>query len=137
MSAYEWTTALSVGEADIDDDHREMFRLLHALEDADLSENGLTDIIRRLESYAEHHFAREEALMRRHAYPDIEAHISLHRRFIEWMEAIKKAYGRSVESPFEIGETVNEFLGKWLVDHVQNADMLYRDFIAARKQDKA
>lgn len=133
MSTYSWSPDLSVGQPDIDDDHREMFRLLHELETADASAVPLSDIIHRLELYSTHHFAREEALMRRFHYPDYDDHIRRHKLFVEWLDAVKHAYDRSLESTFEIAATVNEFLGRWMVEHVLHEDMRYRDHILAQR----
>lgn len=129
MSDYEWTPDLSVGDAAIDQDHRELFRLFHKLETADVSEGLLSEILGRLEGYAQSHFAREEELLRRVNYPHFDEHVKGHRLFIEWLEAVKSTYARSAETPFEIGETVNRFLGEWLIHHVRHEDMLYRDFL--------
>lgn len=133
MSSYEWRPELSVGEPEIDDEHKELFRLLHRLETADVSESVLSDIIDRLEHYTRDHFAHEEALMRRWAYPGYDDHVKRHRLFVEWLHAVKMSYERSVETAFEIGATVNDFLGRWLVEHVQTEDMRYRDHILASR----
>lgn len=129
MSTYEWRPDLSVGEADIDSEHRELFRLQQRLASADAAEEVLPDILRQLEEYARTHFTHEEALMRRCGYPGYEEHVKRHRLFVEWLNAVKTAYGRSIETPFEIGATVNDFLGRWLVEHIQREDMRYRDHI--------
>lgn len=137
MSTYEWRPEMSVGEPDIDAEHQELFRLLHRLEKADVAEAVLSDIITHLEHYARDHFAHEEALMRRVAYPGYDEHVKRHRLFTEWLNAVKMSYERSVESAFEIGETVNDFLGRWLVEHVQTEDMRYRDHILRNRAAKA
>ncbi|WP_029009677.1 bacteriohemerythrin [Azospirillum halopraeferens] len=137
MSTYEWRPDMSVGVPDIDAEHRELFRLLHTLEQADVAENVLSDIIARLEHYARDHFAHEEELMRRTGYPGYEEHVQRHRLFVEWLNAVKMSYERSVESSFEIGETVNAFLGRWLDEHVRTEDMRYRDHIAQMRANKA
>ncbi|MGQ9367949.1 bacteriohemerythrin [Azospirillum sp. ST 5-10] len=136
MSTYEWRPELSVGAPDIDAEHQELFRLLHRLEAADVSEAVLSDIIDHLEHYARDHFAHEEALMRRWAYPGLDDHMRRHRLFAEWLNAVKMAYERSAETPFEIGATVNDFLGRWLVEHVQTEDMRYRDHILRSRADR-
>lgn len=132
MTRTEWTPDLSVGDPAIDRDHQELFRLVHRLESADVSEGLLSEILGRLEDYARHHFAREEALLRQVGYPALEEHAKGHRLFIEWLDAVRRSYERSVESPFEIGETVNRFLSDWLTHHVRHEDMLYRDHIGHR-----
>ncbi len=131
MTAPAWSPALSVGHPEIDKEHQQLFALVDRIDRADLSESLLSEAIGQLEHYTKTHFAREEALMMRAGYPHLEAHMAKHALFVEWLSAIKHAYQRSAESPFEIGETVNRFLGEWLVDHVQTEDMRYRDYIAA------
>lgn len=132
MSKTEWTPDLSVGDAAIDRDHQDLFRLVGDLQSADPSESLLGDAIARLEDYARHHFAREEAMLQQAGYPALQEHIKGHRLFIEWLDAVKGTYRRSVESPFEISETVNQFLAEWLLHHVREEDMAYRDHIRDR-----
>ncbi|MGC2857455.1 bacteriohemerythrin [Novispirillum sp. DQ9] len=129
MSRIEWTPDLAVGRDDIDADHRALFALFHRLETADLSDGLVAEIIGRLEDYARHHFAREEEMLRQVNYPDYDEHVKGHRLFIEWLDAVKRSYTRTVETPFEIGETVNHFLGEWLLHHVREEDMRYRDLV--------
>lgn len=133
MAKHQWRQELSVGHDAIDDDHRHLFELLAELESRDLSGGFPADVIARLEDYAEHHFAREEELMRRVEYPDYDAHVAKHRLFIEWLETVKATYRRAAESPYEIGEMVNDFLGRWLTEHIEHEDMKYRDFILSRR----
>jgi hemerythrin len=129
MSKFEWTTALSVGDEAIDHDHQELFSLVKDLADADLSDSFLLGIIGRLEKYTQYHFAREEELMRKYNFSGIEDHIQKHKMFVEWLHTVQLTYRRSAESPFQISDLVNDFLGNWLVEHIMNEDMKYRDFI--------
>ena len=130
MSTFEWNEKLSVGDAAIDDDHKGLFDLIRELETANLTDGYLTDIISRLEDYAEGHFAREEALMKKMDFPDFDAHVVKHRAFTEWLDTVKTTYRRSAESPFQIGDMVNQFLRNWLVQHIMKEDMKYRDFMS-------
>ena len=133
MSQFEWTDKLSVGDAAIDKDHRELFELVQELAEADLSDGFVLGLIGRLEEYTEKHFSREEALMRAYAYPGLDDHVEKHRMFSEWLKTVEMTYRRAAESPFEISDLVNAFLGNWLVEHIMKEDMMYRDFIAGRK----
>src|SRR5512134_3985517 len=80
-----WTPALAVGDADIDDQHRELFRraarLIDALRSGDRGE--VLPTLAYLEAYAVHHFAGEERLMRELGYPGLAEHVAAHGRFRE------------------------------------------------------
>ncbi|MCB9957489.1 MAG: hemerythrin family protein [Rhodospirillaceae bacterium] len=129
MAKLQWKSEYSVGNAAIDADHQGLFALVRELEDADMTDGFLDTIIWRLEEYAAGHFAREEAMMRKGGYPDLEEHMAGHRAFVEWLDTVKITYRRAAESPFEIGDMVNAFLERWLVEHILEEDMDYRDYI--------
>lgn len=129
MSDFKWTTALSVGDQDIDHDHQELFALLDELADADLSDSFLLGLIGRLEKYTEYHFSREEEYMKKYDFPDLEAHLEKHHLFVEWLKTVELTYRRAAESPFQISDLVNDYLGTWLTEHIMVEDMKYRDFI--------
>ena len=133
MAKYTWNKTLSVGDEHIDNDHKELFELVNELQTADMSRDFLSGIIDRLDNYAREHFSYEEGYMRAANYPDLEPHIQAHKMFSEWIASVKKTYTRAPESPFVIGEQVNEFVSHWLVEHIIHMDMKYRDFILDKK----
>lgn len=130
MSRFEWKPEYSVGNKAIDADHQSLFALIRELEATDISDGYLDHILWRLEQYAAGHFAREEALMRAGGYPDLDEHTAQHRAFVEWLDTVKATYRRAAESPFQIGDIVNKFLENWLIHHILEEDMQYRDHIA-------
>ena len=129
METLDWKPEYSVGHPAIDADHKGLFALVRELREADMSDGLLTSILGRLEAYAEGHFAREEAMMRTGGYPDLDEHMAKHRVFVEWLDSVKKTYHRAAESPFQVGEAVNDFLQRWLVEHILEEDMQYRDYV--------
>ncbi|MCB1760201.1 MAG: hemerythrin family protein [Gammaproteobacteria bacterium] len=134
MSNFQWNEKLSVGNAEIDADHKGLFELIAELENSAVTRGFLSYILGRLEGYAAEHFAREEQLMRRVGYPGFDAHIREHKAFVEWLETVKSTYTRAAESPYLIGDLVNDFLRGWLTRHIMEEDMKYRDFISERKR---
>jgi hemerythrin len=134
MSKFEWKPEYSVGNEAIDGDHRGLFALVRELEDADMSDGLLDTILARLEDYAEGHFAREEAYMQKVGYPNFNEHVKEHKAFVEWLETVQITYRRAAESPFVVGDMVNDYLERWLVEHILEEDMQYRDFIVSAKQ---
>lgn len=133
MSKYEWNEKLSVGNHEIDDDHKGLFSLVSELESADKTRSLMADIIGRLEAYAAEHFSREEDLMKSVGFPGCDDHIKEHESFVEWIKSVKKTYRRAAESPFLLSDLVNDYLKKWLVEHIMTEDMKYRDFIRSKK----
>ncbi|MGB0748844.1 MAG: bacteriohemerythrin [Magnetospiraceae bacterium] len=129
MATLQWTEDLSVGNPYIDADHRGLFDLIQELNQANMTDGLLSNILRRLEDYTAYHFAREEEMMRDIGYPDYDAHIQMHHNFVEWLDTVKTIYRRAAESPFQVGDLVNAFLGEWLTKHIMEEDMKYRDFI--------
>ena len=129
MKRFEWTEEYSVGDPDIDEDHRGLFELIERLQHAPYTDELIAEIIGELEDYARHHFAREEELMARVGYPGLDAHAREHREFVEWLDTVKSTYRRAAESPFEVGDVVNTFLKRWLTRHIMEQDMKYRDYI--------
>ena len=132
MAEVRWTEALSVGHAAIDKDHQGLFALIEELEGAGHGGDLIGEIIGRLETYAAEHFAREEDYMRRAGYPGIEVHIRAHEAFVEWVDTVKATYRRAAESPYSLGDLVNDFLRRWLIEHIMTEDMRYRDYIAGK-----
>lgn len=135
MAEMRWNEALSVGHAGIDKDHQGLFALIEELEGAGSGGDLIGEIISRLEAYAAEHFAREEDYMRRAGYPGLQEHIRAHEAFVEWVDTVKATYRRAAESPFSLGDIVNDFLRRWLVDHIMTEDMKYRDYIAEKKTE--
>lgn len=133
MAQYIWKQSLSVGDDHIDDDHKELFALVNEMQTANRSRDFITGVIERLDKYAKEHFSFEEEYMRLAAYPDLEAHIKEHEVFNEWIYSVKTTYTRAPESPFLIGDLVNDFVSEWLVRHIMKVDMKYRDFIESQK----
>lgn len=80
MHSLVWKDSMSVGIAEMDDDHRRIANLLGRLYDA----LNLADMIAasrlagELVALARDHFEREDAMLRRHAYPRLSTHLHEH-----------------------------------------------------------
>lgn len=77
MSLLSWTPALSVGRADLDEQHRQLLDALHQL--ASAGDRGQIGAL--LETIMEggmNHFVTEESLLSQRGYPDIETHKTQH-----------------------------------------------------------
>ena len=67
MAHFDWDPALETGHEDIDDQHRQLFALANALQEAmernDADPDVVEDAVYSLTEYVVQHFADEEALM--------------------------------------------------------------------------
>lgn len=66
MEAFVWDDSYAVGEVQIDDEHRELVRIVNeviALSERNAGEAALAPLLDRLVRYAATHFRHEEAFM--------------------------------------------------------------------------
>lgn len=92
-------------------------------------------ILDRLKRYTIEHFSREEEYMTKAGFPGLGEHLKEHENFNEWLETIRSTYARFPQSPFIIGDSVNDYLQCWLRHHILTEDMKYRDYILSLKQE--
>ncbi len=90
--------------------------------DAKVATNMISDI----NDYSKMFFSREERILRRRGYPDLETHAKAHRQFIK----------NSISLRREIAEDINNLtmeiiveLRDWMVEHIETSDSLYVPFL--------
>jgi len=133
MTALTWNDTFSVGVEPLDDEHRELFGLLAALEAATtqrLQPESAARLLRKLEEATRTHFAREEAVMRAAKYPGLTLHSANHLRLMEKLEAFMARHGHGGQA---LNRHAINFLGDWLVNHIQTDDMRLGDWLRERK----
>ncbi len=127
-----WQDELSVGIAEVDEDHKRFIQLVNDLNEAIAGKKGLTEIRRRMQLIMEDadlHFAHEERLFREWNYPDADDHAAKHE---EVRQQCRKILGQFSDQSFET-EWIAAGLQvkKILVAHLLTADMKYRDYYRA------
>lgn len=132
MPLVAWNESFSVGVKAMDDQHKGLVKALNDLHAAML-EGQLKPVsgslLNTLMDYTRQHFAAEEALMRRTAYPELGTHSALHK---DLTREVEKFVGR-----YERGETganieLLTFLRDWLLTHIQKVDRSYRAWMNAQ-----
>ena len=123
----KWTNDLSVGNAELDAQHKEMLHLLNDL--YDLLERAHTrksvdEFINDAEKFAEVHFESEERLMRQAGFPDIEEHHKAHQEYRGLVEQIRQRPG------VEQGMDLFFFLKEWWLGHLYGPDRDYITWLA-------
>ena len=125
MEIVEWSEKLSVGIAKIDEQHGQLIQLMGELDDAigkNEAADMIEDILTNLFNYAQTHFAVEEALFRKHKYPEMALHELEHQRFIAKAFAFKERLNANKPGlPLEL----LTFLSSWVLNHIELTDKRY------------
>ncbi|HXE38391.1 MAG TPA: ATP-binding protein [Azonexus sp.] len=123
METFVWSDRFMTGEAIVDDEHKELVRIINWVGSLQAEQGGDQDelhaVIDKLVAYAVMHFAHEEELMASVACD--ERHASLHR-------SIHEDFARQVTAMREIklgagdSEFLLRFLTNWLAYHILGTD---------------
>lgn len=128
-----WLAAYEVNISEIDEQHRELFRMFNDLLDAMWDGKGKSVIeekLRFLVNHAVTHFAVEERYMIRHDFPDYPAHKKAHDDFAEGVVSFLKTYERDGATTDMLVSEVQD-LGTWTRDHIRDMDQEMGKFLGS------
>lgn len=124
MAYIDWTDDLSVGVAQIDAQHKELFAQINRLFEACHQAKGkeaVGEIIAFLGNYVVEHFAMEERYMLALGYAGYEEHRAAHEEFIQRFSALRERFEK--EGPgVHIVVMTNQVVVNWLNTHIRNMD---------------
>ena len=129
MSLFEWQPIYSVGDADTDAQHRQLFDIANRFERAYHEGSGtqqLFIIFSELIDYTKVHFADEERLMRQAGYPECDKHKENHDRLVELVGAYCRSFERGDK---DVAENAITFIKTWLTGHILGMDRKYRPYV--------
>ena len=123
-------TAFKFQIAAIDDQHQQLIDLIVRLDES--VGGALPDIfgvLDELQKYVREHFAFEEEMLLKHAFPEYESHKHEHEVF----EAYVRHLNRRIHlGKAELQHDVLAFLKLWLTRHIQGSDRKYAEFLKQR-----
>jgi len=93
MTPADERPSLITGNRQMDEEHALQLQLLRGLQkslDADETV-AAAELLEHLEQFTNAHFLAEELLMRLHAYPEYEAHVAEHARFVGDLRNLRAA----------------------------------------------
>ena len=123
MSLFNWSDEFSVGILEVDEQHRDLFRIIRELDEAAGAGRGdevLGSTIRLLLSHAQTHFAEEEQAMLASGYRDYDEHKADHDRIWEQLSKYEQRYLK--ERPKLAAEILPFLVGDWLKSHIPLMD---------------
>ena len=130
-----WNDELSVGNSDIDIDHKQLIEIYNELIDFNETDRNRTDfalILSKMTVYCFVHFTKEEEYMEKMGYPDLAAHKRLHKEYI--YKVAQYNIGLLSVNPPQIHEVI-DFLEYWWVNHILEKDKKYNAFKLENKSD--
>lgn len=129
MPLIQWSEAFSVGNTQIDQEHKKLVDLINKLHQAmkeGKAKSQIGTILTELVHYTMTHFDNEEALMLKAGYPDMVTHKKLHLELkTQVQELLKKHNSGSIT----LGIETANFLKDWLQKHILEADKKYKEYI--------
>jgi hemerythrin-like metal-binding protein len=132
MPFVEWKDSYSVQHPEIDAQHRRLLDIINSLHEA-MKMGGkpheLARVADDLVNYTRTHFTREEQIMRRAAYPDVEEHARKHRAMIAQVENFR---GDLQSGKVAVSIQMMSFLKDWLTRHILDTDMRYKPPLVRR-----
>ncbi|MEI6558307.1 MAG: bacteriohemerythrin [Rhodospirillaceae bacterium] len=132
-----WSDEMSVGDADIDNDHQMLIDLINQLATADACNDRASAefVIDELIQYTMQHFAREEDLLERLGYPDLAAHMGCHISLSRQVLALRERFFNGFSG--RLSGDILDFLSTWLSNHILREDLRYAPLIRARADARA
>jgi len=132
----QWDSALSCGVEEIDNEHKELFRIVGELQKVANTEKAIEKSNMALDflgDYVVKHFAHEEALMCACTYPNMEEHKKLHAKFVQTFLDLKKKFEESNE-PLSVSTQINYAAMSWLINHIKVIDMRFIEYYIKHTQ---
>ena len=128
-----WSEFLSVGVAEMDDEHRRFIARVNEVNKAIVESEDKATVARMMDlmlTEAEHHFSHEEKLLAQWDYPETDAHIAAHAEIRAQFERVMKQFAQTDIS--FVWALKGLHVKQLLVEHLLKEDMKYRDFLRAR-----
>ncbi|MBF0179189.1 MAG: hemerythrin family protein [Magnetococcales bacterium] len=125
-----WKSHLSVGVADVDEDHKKLIKMINRLFGAALSlepQRVLEGVLDELTRYVIFHFEREEEYMLRLGYSAYLEHQREHQRLLV---AVARFRERLLAGKVgRLKEEMEATLRDWLVGHILEMDKKMGEFL--------
>ncbi|MCL2189601.1 MAG: hemerythrin family protein [Defluviitaleaceae bacterium] len=118
-----WNTSYETGNTQVDEEHKEIFRLVETLIKAAGGEDSVESTIDFLAGYTVNHFKHEEKLMKESAYSMMPIHKKQHEDFVAQVLALRERVLNETD-PEKNNADIQKIIINWLTDHVLGSDKL-------------
>lgn len=126
MAFIAWDQRFSVGNDELDHQHKQLFHLINILEEStDDSTKLLENTLMQLVDYLETHFKAEENYMKEIQYPNLEKHHQEHAEFVMTTLKFVKSFQKNGKV---IKGDVISYLKDWLLTHILHSDVKFAKY---------
>jgi hemerythrin len=132
---FTWLTSMSIDDDTIDEQHRQLIKLFNEFMDACKNNRGIHELEKSMSflmDYTVKHFAVEEAIQIKQAYPGYAEHKKIHENFKLKVAEIVKNFKEKGPTPTMLN-TLNFEIGTWVMDHIAKEDKKIGDFLRSQK----
>jgi len=123
-----WTSDLTVNVREIDDQHKQLLKMINDLYAAMKSGQGQAvqeKLLTGLADYTVYHFDNEERYFDRFGYPEARDHKRMHT---ELKAQVTDLIGKFQSGQAALSVELFDFLKDWLVNHISKTDRRYGTF---------
>lgn len=126
MAFFEWDSALDVGVAEMNEQHKMLIGLMEALYQKNLASHPKAELIAAIDdlvNYVVKHFHDEEHYMASIQFPTLETHKQIHQHLMDDLSKLIEQFKQS-----NVEQLSNEFvmfLKFWLSTHIRGIDTKY------------
>jgi diguanylate cyclase (GGDEF)-like protein/hemerythrin-like metal-binding protein len=131
----EWLDKWSSGNDLIDNDHRMLIELSNRLIESTFVETSteiVAEQINLIFSHLVQHFEKEEQILQRIAYPELDEHLQSHKDLLQETEVIKDIY---MNGNSNITDLIGFLVGKVVLGHLLMMDTKFFTYTRAEKQN--
>ena len=131
----DWKQEYDIGILEIDDQHKELFKMVNNIKTSILkgvnSEQIIKTVFTNIVEYTQKHFASEEVLMKKMHFPGVDIQKRQHQQLIT--DIVTKLKGMKTGTK-QNPTIMYNFLNQWLLNHIVSEDQKLRDFVYKRRQ---
>ena len=126
-----WDDVYSVGFAPIDNQHKELVKMISELfesckQGSAVADKAFLQTVKKAANYARDHFSDEDRYMVQVGFPNLSEHRKQHDDF---METVLKSM-HNYEAGNTAGIEMARFLKTWLLNHIAKSDKQYAPYLA-------
>ena len=135
MAYFEWAQDMVIDNGPIDDDHRILIDQVNALHTATILGRGqdvVAQLLGAIIADTENHLRREEQLMERAQFPDLERHKHGHVLFIEKLPDLQQKHHAG---SITVASQLSTLLRDWLSLHIRRGDKELQRFLQQQQRD--
>ena len=136
MAYFEWAQDMVIDNGPIDEDHRLLVDQVNALHTATTLGRGqdvVAQLLGAIIAETQEHLRREEQLMERAQFPDLERHKQSHVLFVENLHDLQR---RQHAGSITVAAQLSTLLRDWLSLHIRRGDKELQRFLQKQQREQ-